>query len=213
MNNPLISLIFCISLIVCISISYYANFIILAVLLAYASNQHHVPIVIKAVARVRWLLVFIILITSLSTPGELIQPVAAIDIWPAHFIPTYEGCLLGVMQSIRLVCLITAISLLTTSLKRDVLISAVYHLLLPATLLGFDAEKFAARLCLTLEYMQKPLSFSESLNQLNTLRQADNSNNLISHQAIELAIITLNDWQLMLIFLVSLLPFVVHYFN
>ena len=214
MNNPLISIIFCISLIICISISQHANYLILVILMAYAIYEHCLPSVIKAIIRVRWILLFIVLITCFTTPGEVIQPFIILLAWLIHLTPTYEGLYLGVMQSIRLICLIVVISLMTSRLRRDELISAFYHLLAPLSVLGFNAERFAARLCLTLEYIQKPQTLSESLIKLNALRQvsktvADDS----ALHVIELALIELNSLGFAVVFCIALLPFLVIYYQ
>ena len=212
MNNPLISVIFCISLIICVSISHYANYFILIVLMSYARYARDLPSLVKAILRVRWLLIFIVLITSFSTPGEVIQPFLSLSL--AHLIPTYEGCYLGIMQCVRLMCLIVVISLMTSRLTRDELVSAFYHLLAPLSLLGFNAEKFSARLCLTMEYMQKPLSFSESIIKLNALKEAPKiETNDSDQQMIQLGLIELDSLGFTMVFCIALLPFLVIYFQ
>ena len=212
MTNPLIRVIFCISLIVCISINYIFNPLILILLIGYATISGHVTDVFKSLIRIRWILFTILLITSINQPGELIQPI--IQILPFSLIPTYEGVYQGLLQSIRLICLMLLISLMTLILKREQLISAYYQLLTPLSLFKLDIERAAARLCLTLEYMQKPVAVSEFLEKLDIL---NNKNAITSDaamlQMIELEIVEMNRFDFVHIFFLALLPFVVNHYQ
>ena len=208
MKNPLISVIFCINLIICISVNYTLNLIILIILVFYTALNEHVLAVMKAILRIRWILITVLLITSINQPGELIQPV--VQILPVNLTPTYEGVYQGILQGIRLVCMMIVISLMTSILKRNQLISAFYQLLLPLTFFNLNTERAAARLCLTLEYMQKPVSLSQFLTKLRTLKQnAENIPDAYETQIIRLEIFEFNKLDFTCIFFSTLLPFLV----
>ena len=103
---------------------------------------------LRILLRMRWLLLSVLIIYAFGTPGELIP-------WfPMRFAPSYEGVSLGFMQLERLLVALTALNLLVTASPREEMMLGLYCLLLPFKYLGFNVERFTARLMLTLHYVE-----------------------------------------------------------
>lgn len=98
--------------------------------------------------RARWLLLSILLIYAYATPGEYLPGI------PDYLAPTYEGLLAGLMQMGRLAAMLAALSLLLASSSREDIMVGVYLMLLPLRPIGIAPERFAARLWLTLHYVE-----------------------------------------------------------
>ena len=120
---------------------------------------------IKMVLRMRWLFLSMFLVYGLATPGEYVP-------WmPIDFGFTYEGLNAGVLQVMRLTLMLGGIALLLTTTTQNKLIAGFYVLLTPLKLLKLKPERFAARLCLTLQYLEdgemaKRKSSGESFSSL-----------------------------------------------
>ncbi len=99
--------------------------------------------------RMRWLWLSIVLIMSFNTPGLVFAD------WPWHIAPTHEGVLLGLGQVARLMLMLLLIALMTSSLQRPQLLCAFYYAALPLRWLGMSPEQFAARLSLTIQYIEQ----------------------------------------------------------
>ena len=103
---------------------------------------------IKMILRMRWLFLSMFLVYGLATPGEYVP-------WmPIDFGFTYEGLNAGVLQVMRLTLMLGGIALLLTTTTQNKLIAGFYVLLTPLKLLKLKPERFAARLCLTLQYLE-----------------------------------------------------------
>lgn len=102
----------------------------------------------RLIKRLKWFYLVMFLIFALNTPGEHIAG------WPFDLSPTYEGLLAGSTQLIRITVMLAALSLLLVSNTKQQLISGFYFLLSPLKWLGLDVERFAARLWLTLHYVE-----------------------------------------------------------
>jgi len=98
--------------------------------------------------RARWLLLSILLIYAYATPGEYLPGLAD------YLAPTYEGLQAGLMQMGRLAAMLAALSVLLALSSREDIMVGVYLLLQPLRLLGIAPERFAARLWLTLHYVE-----------------------------------------------------------
>jgi len=98
--------------------------------------------------RARWLLLSIILIYAYATPGEYLPGLVE------QLAPTYEGLQAGLMQMGRLAAMLAALSVLLASSSREDIMVGVYLLLQPLRPLGIAPERFAARLWLTLHYVE-----------------------------------------------------------
>jgi energy-coupling factor transport system permease protein len=103
---------------------------------------------LKMLLRMRWLFLSICLVYSFTTPGEYVK-------WmPLSMGVTYEGLQAGFLQIIRLSTMLAAIALLMSTASRSDLIAGFYLLLRPLRLLKLRPERFAARLSLTLQYLE-----------------------------------------------------------
>jgi len=117
-----------------------------------------------AVRRMRWLFLSLLLIYAFGTPGELIP------LFPVNFSPTFEGLQLGWQQIEKLLIALAALSLLLISSSREQLLLGLYMLLIPFKFIGLNVERFAARLMLTLDYVEElAVKDSYSFNQLDEI--------------------------------------------
>ena len=119
---------------------------------------------IYAVRRMRWLFLSLLMIYAFGTPGELIP------LFPVSFSPTFEGLQLGLLQIEKLLIALAALSLLLLSSSRAQMLLGIYMLLMPFKFLGLNIERFAARLMLTLDYVEE-LAVKDiySFNQLDEI--------------------------------------------
>ena len=104
----------------------------------------------------RWLFLSILVIYAFGTPGELIPR------FPVNFAPTFEGVQLGLLQIEKLLIALAALSILLASSSKEQLMLGLYMLLRPLKYLGLNIEKFAARLLLTLNYVEELASQNNS---------------------------------------------------
>ncbi len=98
--------------------------------------------------RARWLLVSILFIYAFATPGELLPQL------PETFSPTYEGIHAGMLQALRLCMMLAALAVLLSSTSQRAIMAGIFVLLVPLRPLGISPERFAARLWLTLHYVE-----------------------------------------------------------
>jgi energy-coupling factor transporter transmembrane protein EcfT len=98
--------------------------------------------------RSRWLLLSMLLIYAYATPGQYLAGLAD------NFAPTYEGLQAGLMQMTRLAIMLAALSLLLALSSQEDIMVAVCLLLHPLRPMGVAPERFAARLWLTLHYVE-----------------------------------------------------------
>lgn len=132
-----------------------------AALLGVALLYYRVLLFGNIVRRSRWLLVSLFLIYAFTTPGEYLHDL------PFEILPTYEGIASGLQQMARLTLMLAGLALLLTTTKREQLMAGAYFLLRPLRWLGLAPERFAARLWLTLHYVeQTPLPRRQALHQL-----------------------------------------------
>ncbi len=117
--------------------------------LAAAALAHDPRLLCRTLLRSRWLLLTLLLVYAFATPGVYVAG------WPYHYAPTYEGIAGGALQAGRLAVMLTALALLLGTTARDDLVAGLYPLLLPLRLLGLRPERFAARLWLTLHYVEQ----------------------------------------------------------
>lgn len=117
--------------------------ILMLILLFYRNKDF-----IKLIKRAKWLLIAMLVIYALTTPGEYIKS------WPLEFAPTYEGLYHGLMQAIRMLAMLAGLALLNELTTREELIAGFYVLLMPLKWLKLAPERFATRLWLTLYYVE-----------------------------------------------------------
>ena len=117
-----------------------------------------------AVRRMRWLFLSLLIIYAFGTPGELVP------MFPVNFAPTFEGIQLGWMQIEKLLIALAALSLLLISSSREQMLLGLYMLLIPFKFIGLNVERFAARLMLTLDYVEElAVKDGYSFNQLDEI--------------------------------------------
>jgi energy-coupling factor transporter transmembrane protein EcfT len=107
-----------------------------------------VVIFLKLLRRTRWILVSLLLIYALATPGIYLFP----ELGSAS--PTLEGLQGGALQIWRLTVLLAALALLLRVTDRESLLSGLYTIMKPFKPLGVNAERIAVRLWLTLRYAE-----------------------------------------------------------
>lgn len=107
-------------------------------------------------------------IFAFNTPGEHIVA------WPFTISPTYEGLIAGLMQTLRVCVMLAAISLIIAANTRQQLISGFYFIFLPFKYLGLEVERFAARLWLTLHYVELQRNNNTSQDFIGRLKEMTN---------------------------------------
>ncbi len=103
---------------------------------------------LRAIKRFRWLLIVMLGIFAFNTPGEHVAN------WPFSISPTYEGLTAGCTQALRIIVMLATLSLILALNSRQQLISGFYFIFSPLKVLGLEVERFAARLWLTLHYVE-----------------------------------------------------------
>jgi energy-coupling factor transporter transmembrane protein EcfT len=118
---------------------------------------------LRTLKRSRWLLAAMIVVYAYSTPGEYVRA------WPMEFAPTYEGLQAGGLQAIRLLMMLAGLAVLIGSTRRELLLAGIYILLKPLSYLGMPVDRFAARLWLTMEYVERPELHASPAARLHAL--------------------------------------------
>lgn len=131
---------------------------------------------IRATLRFKWFFLVMLIIFAFNTPGE---HVAA---WPLSISPTYEGLTAGLTQMLRIIIMLASLSLILACNTRQQLISGFYFIFLPLKHLGLKVERFAARLWLTLHFVELQ---RETLNKQNFINQLKNMTDIRADQANE----------------------------
>ena len=126
---------------------YIAAMLVLALsgmaLSSMTSNQFF-----RSIKRLKWFFLVLIIIFAFNTPGEYVLTSSA------FISPTYEGLIAGGTQALRIMAMLAALSLVLACNTRQQLISGFYFLFSPLNYLGLDVARFAARLWLTLHYVE-----------------------------------------------------------
>lgn len=128
-------------------------------LLIYVNNRHY----FRLSYRLKWFYFVMFAIFAFNTPGEHIA------IWPFNIKPTYEGVLMGLEQLLRIATMLALLSLILMQNTKQQLISGIYFLMRPLSFLGLDIKRFAARLWLTLHYVDLQQSSEEKLSMTKGL--------------------------------------------
>ncbi|PPD57187.1 MAG: hypothetical protein CTY10_00310 [Methylotenera sp.] len=140
-----------------------------ALLLAVMTRikSHHFFRLIK---RLKWFFIVMFVIFLFNTPGEHIKG------WMFNLSPTYEGLQTGLLQMFRILALLAMLSVIMAFNTKQQLISSFYFLASPFKCLGLEVERFAARLWLTLHYVESAQPSSKDgslLEQLKVFGQVD----------------------------------------
>jgi len=104
------------------------------------------PLCARLFARIRILLLAILVLFAWFTPGE-----AVLMDWP-RVSPSREGLLLALIHGSRLVTLVCWVAVLLGHMTTDRLVSGLYALARPFGVFGLPAERIALRLLLVLRY-------------------------------------------------------------
>lgn len=112
----------------------------------------------RALPRMRWLLVALGAIYAWTTPGEYV--------WSGWLAPTYEGISLGAAQMTRLLVIAASLQLLLTNMSRASIFAGLHALAYPLDWLGVSRNRMALRLTLTLEMMEKLLETRQPIKHL-----------------------------------------------
>ena len=127
---------------------------------------------LKLLRKMRWLLLFLLVIYAFNTPGEYLRG------WPFDFAPTYEGLQAGLLQAGRISIMLAGVSILLTITSRESLMAGFFLLLYPLKGIGLPPERLAVRLWLTLHYVEtvppprSVAAFLESLDKVDDLHVA-----------------------------------------
>lgn len=161
---------------------------------------------LHVVRRMRWLFLSIFIIYAFGTPGELIPN------FPVNFAPTFEGVQSGLVQVEKLLIALVALSLLLTGSPRAQMMLGLYMLLLPFKFFGLNVERFAARLMLTLDYVEDLAAKDNSNFSFNHLDEIDSyieslpQANVVSFQKLPFSLMD----KLMMVLLTALLIFMIY---
>jgi energy-coupling factor transport system permease protein len=117
--------------------------------------------------RMRWLILFLVLVYAFNTPGEYIRE------WPFDLAPTYEGLYAGIQQISRIAVMLAGVSLLLVTTARNSLMSGFFLLLYPLKWIRLDPERLAVRLWLTLHYVEQTPPAKSISAFLSSLDKAD----------------------------------------
>lgn len=122
---------------------------------------------LRLLKRVRYILLFLLIVYAYNTPGEYIAG------WYFPTAPSYEGIHAGIEQMLRLAAILAGLALLLVATGREQLIAGLYWLARPFRFVGLDPERFAVRLWLTLYYVEHGLKNRKqnSLHQLMKLEE------------------------------------------
>lgn len=98
--------------------------------------------------RTRWILFSLVVIYSYTGQGT--------PLWPAlgMLSPSIDGMADGFMQLLRLISVLSTLSILLNFLPQAQLVAGLYTLTRPFAFLGLSCERFAVRLALTLRYIE-----------------------------------------------------------
>jgi energy-coupling factor transporter transmembrane protein EcfT len=187
MLHPSIKILSVIILAIAVNAAGFLALLIIAVALAALLIRYRGRIFWTMLRRIRWILLSLLLIFAFTTPGEYIIQ------WPWSWAPTYEGLNAGFMQFARLCIMLAGLSLLLATSVREDLIVGFYLLLKPLHRLGLNAERFAARLWLTLHYVEQAPQHHGRNNLLQRLISGTNETPSSLTQQIELTAPVL-DW-------------------
>lgn len=147
--HPFVKISYFILILLLVSIANNLTLFLLLILLCLILFSFNFRSFLHTIRRMRWLFLSILIIYAFGTPGELIPQ------FPVYLAPTFEGVKLGLLQIEKLLIALAALSLLLTSSPKEQLMLGLYMLFRPLKYLGLNTERFAARLLLTLNYVEE----------------------------------------------------------
>ena len=175
-----------------LNLKYLSIVSFMLLIIVILNNHHHF---LRSVRRFKWFFLVMIVIFAFNTPGEHIA------VWPFEISPTYEGLKAGSTQLLRIVVMLAGLSLLLTLNTKQQLISGFYFLFLPLKYLGVKVERFAARLWLTLHYVELRNELNSPKDMMLALKNITAVNDSYENISItlEAPIFKLVDYMLLLI--------------
>ncbi len=118
------------------------------------------------VKRLKWFFLGMWLIYVFNTPGEHVH-------WQLFPItPTIEGIQAGNMQMLRILVMLSTLALVLAANGKEALMSGFACLLKPLRWIGLDMERFAARLWLTMHYVETQPDLMRGQHLMDFIRQA-----------------------------------------
>jgi energy-coupling factor transporter transmembrane protein EcfT len=172
-----------------ISVNFFKlKFLLVLFLLLFAVlviSKNHASF-LKIMIRFKWFFLFMLLIYSFNTPGEHVAG------WLFSISPSYEGVTAATVQALRVLLMLAGLSLILALNSRQQLISGFYFIFSPLQYLGLKVERFAARLWLTLHYVEiqtesrKKQSFISQLYQMAEPEPAPDTVQLLDDVNIQL---------------------------
>ena len=99
--------------------------------------------------RTRWLIVSLLLLFALATPGLYLLPQLG------SLGPTEEGVRLGVEHLMRLVFVVATLAVLLEKTGVEGLVAGLHGLIRPLAWLGLDRSRVAMRLLLVVQYVEQ----------------------------------------------------------
>lgn len=118
--------------------------LLMLAILIWHKNQTY----FRLLKRLKWVFIVTILVFIFNTPGEHVAG------WPFPISPSYEGLIAATTQVLRLALMLAVISHILAINTRERLIAGLYFLLQPLQFFKMDVQRFAARLWLTLHYVE-----------------------------------------------------------
>jgi Cobalt transport protein len=119
---------------------------------------------LRSMLRFKWFFVVMLFIFAFNTPGQHLAK------WPFDFSPTYEGMIAGLTQMLRMLLMLAGISIILACNTRQQLISGFYFIFSPLDYFGLKVERFAARLWLTLHYVELQSQTKHSKDFMSQLK-------------------------------------------
>lgn len=99
--------------------------------------------------RTRWLIVSLVLLFALATPGVYMLPLLG------SLGPTAEGVRLGLEHLMRLLCVLASLAVLLEMTGAEGLVAGLHGLIRPLSWLGLDRGRVALRLMLVMHYVEQ----------------------------------------------------------
>lgn len=134
----------------------------LGLCVVFVACVYYRTVFLKMLKRVKWLVMFMMLVYAYSIPGEYLS------FWLVETRPTYEGLMMGVTQGVKIVTMLAGLAILLGSSPQSVLIGGIYQATLPMRWLGFNVNQFTARLWLTLHYVETQGETKHRLSEVRT---------------------------------------------
>jgi len=121
---------------------------------------------LNLVKRLKWFFLVMWLIYVFNTPGKHLR-------WQLFSAtPTVEGIQAGNMQMLRILVMLSTLALVLATNSKEALMSGFACLLKPLKWVGLDTERFAARLWLTMHYVETQPDMMHGQRLMDFIRQA-----------------------------------------